>query len=956
MKRIVVYLVKILLFKGLWVYPAFGQSPNEIEQIRDYIGLSKTLLGVNNLKAHEMATKALESARLADVDSLKAKAHRFCGLSSYYRSDLNQSLKHYDSAIYYYTQLNDKLNLARIYNSKGAVFTQLNQFHKAISHYLTAKDIYLELNNEKGLVVLYNNIGSLYQYLHDFENAKLFYKKAIDAAEAGGFTEEAVNALSNITVVYEFEHRLAEAEKAYRAGINMAKSLPNSIVSANINTNFGSFWIEQKQPDSALRYLLAAKQLFRDSNLNLAKLYLSLARAYHMKGQRDQALNYYFLAKDNALKGTDAVLRLRILKELAETMALRGNFQEAYHLLTDFASETDLFRNESDSLKNVVMQLHFSINDLEQTADTLRSIIAEAEVTEDQLSSRSKTKTILLIMLAVLFIIITGMSVYLFRAFRKQKEHIQSLNQEIDAMTAERDILKRHEIELESQRKLLHALIESSPNPLGIKNGNNVWLLGNDAMCRIMGVNSGQLNGLSANDLASISSRSASFFRMLEVSEEIVWMKGRTVRSEETLTDGGGDNLGRYIVMRVPVIESSGTRKFLVSYFIPTITTPPNNEKVVKSGLISILSRLSHEIRTPLNVVLGFGDLITSNKVDPVKKRQYSRILQREGAVLLKLVDDLMLYTSLQMDNLEVKTQTFDFSELFVNLHTRLINSALELGKPNLEIRLDIPQSPCAVSLDEVLCRLMLNYLADNAVRYTQTGQVTIGYRFDDSFEKRLISVFVKDTGPGIPIEMQKTVFEPFIRLPHSQGHAPGLGLGLSIVKLIAEKLNVRLQLKSEFGKGSLFELQFDVRAMAPENIIKPHTEERYKEHREGKLSGKKVLVVEDDESNSELLRIILEGVGARFIHASTGEEAIEKCMQTKDIDLVLMDIHLPKMSGLEATRQIKSLRADLPIIAHTAYVMANEKDACFEAGCDGYVAKPIKPKLLLPILEQLFE
>jgi len=929
----------------------FSQSHDQMEEIRDYIGLSRSFIGVNNQRAKELSVKALESARLAGLDSLKAKAHRFAGIASYYLTDFNQSHEHYDSALYYFIRLGDSINQARIYNNKGALYSQLNLFQKAIAEYLKARDLYHSLNNKRGMIIIYNNIGSLYQNLREYETAKHYYNQAIELAEKHGYNEEAINALSNLAVIYDLEHRTTDAESAYRIALRKAIQLDVPTMIATLSVNFGTFWVEQHQADSALRYFLSARAFYRDMNLNLSKLYLGLARAYKMKSLNDQAFNYYKLALENVDKGNDAVLRLRILKELAQMYAGRDNYRNAYELLTDYADETELFRNENDSLKSSIIQLHFAISNYELAADSLKTSLAQAEHYSSGLRSRMNVLSTLILMLIGGCIVFGGLFIYFLRAYRRQKLMTQAHASAIGMLSGENETLHKQKQELLALRKVLQALINAAPNPLGIKDENNNWLIANDPMCSIMGVGAGQLNDCAAEELAKSTGRSPEFLHMLEVAEEIVWMKGHPSRSDETLSDGKGQYLGDFSIMRVPVFEADGVRKFMVIYIIDKALDIAQSTTNNSSRLLSMLSLLSHEIRTPLNAVIGFSDMLSETELEPAKRRHYSRIIQRNGQVLLKLIDDLLTFSSLDAGIFRLNPTDFDFRELFNSLHTRLVNKAMELGKHNLEVRLNIPDKPCLISGDDVRWQQVLNNLTDTAVRFTQHGHIAIGFSVEEVGGKRFITVIVEDSGSGIPVEMQDLVFQPFFRLAQHQGPDSGAGLGLSIVRQLTTLMKVKLDLISKPGEGTLVKLYFEAEPPKSDGVVREVVS-----FSEGKLFGKKVLIVEDVESNTELLRIILESAGAVVVHVSTGEDAVKKCSQTSDIDLVLMDIQLPKMNGLEATRQIKAIKPDLPIIAHTAYAMANEKDACFEAGCDGYVAKPIKPRLLLPLLEQLFK
>ncbi|MBK9291265.1 MAG: response regulator [Bacteroidetes bacterium] len=928
-----------------------AQARPDIDQIRDLIVVSRGFLGSNNHKANEKALEALGMARAAGIDSLKAKAHRFSGISYYYLSDFNSSLKHYDSALYYFIRLNDSIEQARIYNNKGAAYTQLSLFQRAIDEYLKARTIYQAQNNIRGSIIINNNIGSLYQYLRDYNTAMYYYNKAIQIAEQHSFDEELVNTLGNIATVYELSAQPVKAEEAYRKALFKARNLGNQQLAAGVNINFGTFWMSQNQPDSALRYFEAARLASRDMSLNLSKLYLGMARAYKMKGLNELAFSYYQQALDNVGKGNDAVLRLKILHELAQMFALRSDFRSAYKLLNEYAEETDLVRDENDSLKNNIIELHFNLANLNTLADSLRMA---NHVLSQRASSTQRTNLSLWILLGLS---LTAILVLLIRTLKKrrriqvlenEKEMMQERLSQMDELKDQVSQLSRTNLEL---REHFEYLVNSYPNPLGIKRKDSFWITGNSGMCHLLGVPEGKLNQCTREQLMAATIRTPELLRMLEVAEELTWMKGKTTITLEHLHAEEGEDLGKFRIIRVPVFEQNGEPKFLVIYAIPADNeqfSPQSRQQYLHEAL----SVISHELRTPLNAIVGFSDMLTEDETDQAKRRQYARIIQRNSSTLLRLTEELVLFSSLHLGDVPLAVNAFNFREIFTTLHARLISRAIELGKHQLQVKLSIPQGPCVVSGDEEKWQHLLDVLADNALRFTKQGTITLGYEISGDGQQRNILAFVEDSGPGIPQELSTKVFEPFFRYSAGEPLHSGAGLGLSIARKLALIMGVRLDMRSSAGKGTRFELVFQPE-FQEQAAIRPVVKEVEKVT---KLKGKKILVVEDTQSNSELLKIILEGAGAIVIQTISGEEAVNICARQGDIDLVLMDIQLPGINGLDATRQIKQIRPELPVIAHTAYAMANEKEACFAAGCDGYVAKPIKPRLLLPILEQLFK
>jgi CheY-like chemotaxis protein len=250
------------------------------------------------------------------------------------------------------------------------------------------------------------------------------------------------------------------------------------------------------------------------------------------------------------------------------------------------------------------------------------------------------------------------------------------------------------------------------------------------------------------------------------------------------------------------------------------------------------------------------------------------------------------------------------------------------------------------INIDAHLLDKALNHLLDNAVKFTHAGSVTIGVSDSaDEFE-----FFVADTGSGIDITAQSLVFDYFRQeeVASTRGYE-GSGLGLSIAKGLTELLGGKIRLESEKGKGSVFYLTFPKGTEAYEG-----TGSSAKTVNKVKTKNTPViLVVDDDESNSLLLKTILEKSSFHCLLAYNGEEAVDICIESPDVALVLMDLKMPVMDGYEATRRIKELRKSLPVIGVTAFAMTGDKVKALEAGCDEYLAKPVKSEVLMAVIRK---
>jgi two-component system sensor histidine kinase/response regulator len=356
----------------------------------------------------------------------------------------------------------------------------------------------------------------------------------------------------------------------------------------------------------------------------------------------------------------------------------------------------------------------------------------------------------------------------------------------------------------------------------------------------------------------------------------------------------------------------------------------------------AFINNISHEIRTPLNGILGFGQILTDPNLGEPEKAEYLAILNESSERLINTVTKIMEISMISSGNQEVYKKQI-FPEIVVSEVFKQFFSLCEAK--NLQLSLAIPasdQTPFFYSDQELLGKI-LRHLMDNAVKFTREGFITMGYTFD---EKEL-TFFVKDTGKGISLEGKQLIFKNFMQEDNSYTRSfEGCGLGLSISQGLVDLLGGRLWVESESGKGSTF---FFTLPLAERKIeILDILMEEILDNKE-----KTILVAEDDDINFSYLNILLQNSMTRIIHARDGYEAVRLCREHPEINAVLIDLKMPVLDGIEAARQIKNLRKDLPVLAVTAYSGSEDRQLAMESGCDEFITKPVKKDLLLDKLAE---
>jgi len=352
----------------------------------------------------------------------------------------------------------------------------------------------------------------------------------------------------------------------------------------------------------------------------------------------------------------------------------------------------------------------------------------------------------------------------------------------------------------------------------------------------------------------------------------------------------------------------------------------------------AFLSNMSHEIRTPMNGILGFVDLLQMPDISTDDQQKYLEVVTQSGKRLLNTINDIIEISKIESGQTQLNLSSKNLNEILTFQYQFFKPEADSKG---LEL-LIIPIEPDITIVTDInKFESILMNLIKNALKFTKSGRIEFG----GNIANNKILLYVKDTGQGIPQNRLNHIFNRFeqAELNINRGHE-GSGLGLSIAKAYSEILGGELWVKSEVGLGSTF--FFDMDYNLPK--IKNSDVENKKEDIKSEIGNPLILIAEDDEVSFSLMKAILSKEKCRFIWVENGKLAIEKCQENINIDLILMDLKMPVMDGLEATRQIRSFNKDIIIIAQTAYAIEGDKEKAIEAGCNDYISKPISSELLL--------
>jgi hypothetical protein len=361
---------------------------------------------------------------------------------------------------------------------------------------------------------------------------------------------------------------------------------------------------------------------------------------------------------------------------------------------------------------------------------------------------------------------------------------------------------------------------------------------------------------------------------------------------------------------------------------------------------LAFLANMSHEIRTPMNGILGFTELLKEQNLSSDVQQEYINIIEKSGKRMLNIINDIINISKVESGQIEVTQSETNINEQIEYLQTFF---KPEAAQKNISINLTkkLSLNDTFVITDREKLYAILTNLIKNAIKFTNKGSINFGCEKQGDY----LEFSVKDTGLGISDSQKNIIFERFRQANDtiSRTHE-GSGLGLAISKAYVEKLGGKIWVESKEGKGSTFyfTIPYHSKNELKEKIVVKKQISNVKE--ENNIKDLKVLIVEDDAISKLLITIAVKPYSREILKVSTGFEAIETCRNNPDIDLVMMDVNLPELSGYEATKQIRKFNKDIVIIAQTANGMQSDHDNAIAAGCNDYISKPIN----IPTLSKL--
>ncbi len=954
-----------MLIDPFFLFAAQGQDSltmmkESAESANDYLVLSKIYLNKSVQKADELGQVALEKAKNGQDQKLLADAYKQYGIVNYYNDSFEAAFLYFDTALVHYQQLPDSIEMANVYNNLGVLNSDIGRQIEAVQLYLKSLEIKRLINDSVGIGNTLNNIGALYYDLKAFNQALKHFNEAYIIAIKQDDNAGMLTTLNNIGLIYMETNENAQALAVFNDCVTIGKTLNNPMGIANSLHNIGNIYLKQNTPDSALVFFERAMAYYDEIGISSGETFNGIGEVYFQKGNFKNAIESFNKAVVVSESTSNNNLKLLATHNIFESYNALGDYQKALAYLMDYNNLYNSVRSLHDSAATKNLQARFDLENKLQEIEKLQfeNRLQEKILEEQQLKNRLQKLAFHLSLTAAFVFLV--LFILFFKTNRKLRKTKEKLVEQNETIRVSRQNLNATNKALAEKEETLRTLINATPDIICLKDGSGRWIEANETILQLFDL--GRDDFFMQTDMEI--SVNKPFFQNVFVnyhkSAAFTWQKGCITRQDEHINAPDGKTK-TYDVINVPLFNEDGSRKGLIM-----LGRDITDRKIAEENLgkalhkaeesdrlkTAFLSNMSHEIRTPLNAIIGFSDLLDDEELTREEKQTYIKLVYDNGNALLALIDDIIDLARIESGQMKLNQQPTNVSELFVDVYQTYKGLKNRRNKGHIDLLFSIPDKDVVCTTDARKLRQILINLVDNALKFTEEGSITMGFSIDSEGEGQAnLQLFVSDTGIGIPEESKSQIFKRFIKLNEgSKKLYPGTGLGLSIVQQFAQIMGGSVRIDSEQNKGTTFTIDLPV-SETKENSL---TTNSPKSSSTFQFSNKTILIVEDISSNLDLLMAILMPTGANLKTAGNGIDAIKFCKADETIDLVLMDIQLPDLDGLEATRQIKANKPGLPIIAQTAFALAEERKACLDAGCDAYLAKPLRARVVLPLIAEI--
>ncbi len=536
---------------------------------------------------------------------------------------------------------------------------------------------------------------------------------------------------------------------------------------------------------------------------------------------------------------------------------------------------------------------------------------------------------------------------FTLHAFTKTGENLMI------AIATDKTAGKKAEVALRETEKLYRTLFEAANDRIGLFTIDGEVLLLNSAFYEAVGYTREEFMALEQNalthpdDLKRLEEEGAELYEKGYSSHEyrVRHKKGHYLDMSSKLVLIKGEEGKQDLVLFI--MRDISERKKTINELKEAKERAEESDKLKTA----FLANMSHEIRTPMNSIIGFSNLLNQTGLEEKHRELYVHRIISNSDCLLTLISDIIDLAKIESGQLTIIYGRLMISELLEDMKQYARDEAIRLQKDGIEIVISLDKNDCEIETDVIRITQVMKNLINNAIKFTEEGKVEIGCSKGEA--DRSVRFYIKDTGIGISPEHSDLIFEQFRQIDGSNTRKHGgTGLGLAICRNLVKLMGGTIWVESEPGEGSSFQVELPLRAEDVQQELLP----RIRKVKEGERCRQEIsiLAVDDEQDTLELYQALLTQMGHKVTIAANGYEALRILEYNLLPDLVLMDIQMPVMSGIDTLKIIRSRYVELKVVAQSAHALTGDRHRFLSEGFDAYLPKPFTPAELDDVIVEL--